>query len=521
MSEYTRWYRVGDVSCENGQTVITGYETLWASAGISPGDLFTTDNGKRFYEIYSVEDETHLTLRSAYEGETTTENISYAIVRQFNATLPARIAAWASHILLEFDTYINTEMQRITGKSAYDIAVDEGYTGTKAQWVESLKAAGEWALASSRLTTLEGTTNTHTTNIGTMSSLTTTEKSSLVGAVNEIDGDVGNLSTLTTTETGSLAGAVNEIDGDVGDTSTLTTTEKSSLVGALNEIVVYIKHNDPERGLLGLTRNHQYRGDCIGTRPTAEQFAEIQNGTFRDMYLGDYWEDELTYNDYLGNSVTKTLIWMIVKFTSACLGRYSPSNGTYRHVYDASNSVTVFLKTNNGLFKCPFWDNDTAGKCWMGSYLYINAWQAVSDVVDTFFYRHNMVSDGWPGTGIPSGTSYSSTGYWGLHAALPNAITFLPMLNYSNSHKYGTILGSVEFNYMWPISPLWTVAPNNITTSSECWMINPTIDGANAVSYHWNEMVFSNGKSAKAINPITKIYGWQRWDAEGRELSWS
>lgn len=37
-------------------------------------------------------------------------------------------------------------------------------------------------------------------------------------------------------------------------------------------------------------RKNTFRGKSLGTSVTAEQLAEIQNGTFTDMYLGDYWE---------------------------------------------------------------------------------------------------------------------------------------------------------------------------------------------------------------------------------------
>ena len=107
--------------------------------------------------------------------------------------------------------------------------------------------------------------------IGTLTSLTTTEKGNLVGAVNEVKGtadsalaqantnktSIGTLTNLTTTEKGNLVGAVNEVKGtadaakttadsalaqattnkaSIGTLTNLTTTEKGNLVGAVNEI---------------------------------------------------------------------------------------------------------------------------------------------------------------------------------------------------------------------------------------------------------------------------------------------
>jgi hypothetical protein len=50
------------------------------------------------------------------------------------------------------------------------------------------------------------------------------------------DVKMGSLASLTTTEKGSMQGAVNELDGEIGDLSTLTTTEKGTIVGAINEV---------------------------------------------------------------------------------------------------------------------------------------------------------------------------------------------------------------------------------------------------------------------------------------------
>ena len=100
--------------------------------------------------------------------------------------------------------------------------------------------------------------------IGTLTSLTTTEKTNLVGAVNEVKGtadtalglantnkaSIGTLTNLATTEKGNLVGAVNEVKGtadtalglantnkaSIGTLTNLATTEKGNLVGAVNEV---------------------------------------------------------------------------------------------------------------------------------------------------------------------------------------------------------------------------------------------------------------------------------------------
>ncbi len=107
-----------------------------------------------------------------------------------------------------------------------------------------------------------------TTNIGTLASLTTTEKGSLVGAINEVDShadtnatSIGTLASLTTTEKGSLVGAINELDTDKVETSaivnTLTETAEGKVLDArqgkalAEQISTHINDKDNPHKVLG------------------------------------------------------------------------------------------------------------------------------------------------------------------------------------------------------------------------------------------------------------------------------
>ena len=71
------------------------------------------------------------------------------------------------------------------------------------------------------------------TTIGSLSSLTTTDKSDVVSAINEVDSNcdnnTNNINTLTTT--------VGNNTTNIGTLSSLTTTDKTDLVSAINEVV--------------------------------------------------------------------------------------------------------------------------------------------------------------------------------------------------------------------------------------------------------------------------------------------
>ena len=78
------------------------------------------------------------------------------------------------------------------------------------------------------------------TAIGTLSNLTTTEKTNLVGALNEIAAIVGNDTLTTTAQT--LTGAINELDAELGTiTADAMGTTATTVSGAIKENVDAIK----------------------------------------------------------------------------------------------------------------------------------------------------------------------------------------------------------------------------------------------------------------------------------------
>lgn len=73
------------------------------------------------------------------------------------------------------------------------------------------------------------------------------------------------------------------------------------------------------------TINELFRGKNLGTTITAEQSAAIADGSFTDIFVGDYWEREITYQDAANKEVTD-LVRMRV---AHCDYRYL--NGTLTH----------------------------------------------------------------------------------------------------------------------------------------------------------------------------------------------
>ena len=235
MSDYSRWYRDGSVNIAKGSTAVTGVNTYWLSAGLHAGDMFSIDSVTE-YEIAEVTDNTHLTLKTAYAGNSGT-GAGYRIVRNFTSALPAETAANVVDLLGDFRRYINTDMQSIHGKSAYELAVKNGYTGTESEWLNYLIGAGKWhELSESTSASLAG----HATRLTNVESTAATAKSTAATA--KSTADTVNARTLFLTE-------------GTGD-----------------------------------AHNGIWRGKKIGESVSAAQWAAIKNSTFDDMYIGDYWE---------------------------------------------------------------------------------------------------------------------------------------------------------------------------------------------------------------------------------------
>lgn len=78
-----------------------------------------------------------------------------------------------------------------------------------------------------------------------------------------------------------------------GDISQLETEDKESVVAAVNEIVERLAADEENLEPLNYdgagAHNAIYRGKNLGTAFTAAQSAAIRDGSFKDLYIGDYW----------------------------------------------------------------------------------------------------------------------------------------------------------------------------------------------------------------------------------------
>mgnify|MGYP007101847984 CR=1 FL=1 len=142
---HTSWYRQGTVGVTSGSTKVTGSNTKWLTAGINPGATFRLDGWPYGYEVATVVSDTEIQLARPYYGSTLS-NQSYSIDRNFQSELPADLAARVAAVMGKYENYIDTDMAKVTGESAYQIAKRLGKTSaaTEAAFIDELKAGTEY-----------------------------------------------------------------------------------------------------------------------------------------------------------------------------------------------------------------------------------------------------------------------------------------------------------------------------------------------------------------------------------------
>lgn len=98
-------YRDGTVAVTNGSKIVTGVNTAFNSSGIYAGDIFSLVDGNLLptgplYEVESVQSDTKLTLKQAYQG-TTGSAKAYVIMNMAGNQTTPRLAAEVTHLLDE------------------------------------------------------------------------------------------------------------------------------------------------------------------------------------------------------------------------------------------------------------------------------------------------------------------------------------------------------------------------------------------------------------------------------------
>lgn len=145
--------------------------------------------------------------------------------------------------------------------------------------------------------------------------------------------------------------------------------------------------------------NSIYRGKCLGSSITDEQWAQISAGTFEDMYIGDYWELPYTWSrgSYTGTAKFRIAAFNYWKHVSTNHVTLVPDCPLHYMAYYSSGDCSSGYKSSNAAQWC--YEEGLSG----GSIA-----TAIGGSSHILSYSEYLSSSLDSDTGLESGRSYTS-----------------------------------------------------------------------------------------------------------------
>lgn len=221
-----------------------------------------------------------------------------------------------------------------------------------------------------------------------------------------------------------------------------------------------------------------FRGKNLGSSLTAEQKAHIQDGSFKDLWLGDYW-------------VINDINWRIVDFDYW----YNSGDTVFtKHHLVIMPDVTLYSAQMNT-------SNVTTG-AYVGSAMYTSNLANAKTIINSAFgnavltyreYLANAVTDGKPS----GGAWYDSS------VELPNECMIYGHLHFSPTSDGSTIPSIYTLSKSQ--LALFTVCPRFICCRSWFWL-RDVVSSARFANVHSSGYAsFTNASSSVGVRPVFPI----------------
>lgn len=125
-----------------------------------------------------------------------------------------------------------------------------------------------------------------------------------------------------------------------------------------------------------------YRGKNLGNEITDEQLAAIRDGSFKDLYVGDYWEDPVSKDGEGG-----TVKWLIADINYWIAKERLNETGSYSFM---GNHIVVI--PHNPLFKARMNETDTVTTGFYGSSMFNESFLQAAEIIYSFFEKDNVLT---------------------------------------------------------------------------------------------------------------------------------
>lgn len=187
--------------------------------------------------------------------------------------------------------------------------------------------------------------------------------------------------------------------------------------------------------------NCLYRGKSLGTSVTAEQWEAIANGTFKDLYIGDYW-------------VINGITWRIAAFD------YFYNSGDV--VCTTHHAVIV---PDTCLYKAKMNDSNTTASGYAGSAMYkSNLAQAKTTIKNAFGAAH-VLTKREVLTTVVNGNVPSEWGWFSSEAELMNEVQAFGSVAWGAYSGIGRNVGSGECQF-----PLFMFDRTKLHDQEDYWL---------------------------------------------------
>lgn len=228
-------------------------------------------------------------------------------------------------------------------------------------------------------------------------------------------------------------------------------------------------------------RNHRmmFRGKNLGTSLTDAQIAAIQDGSFKDLWLGDYW-------------VINNNIWRIVDFDYWMNAGDTPF---------ANHHLVVM--PDNCLYNAQMNTSNVTTGGYVGSAMYTSNLTLAKTIVNNVFGSHALSHRGYFTNAVTNGRP-SGGGWFDSVVDLPNEIQMYGHLHFSPVPDGSTApsiytIDKTQF-------ALFTVAPDFISNKRESQWLRDVVSAANFARIGGSgDTTFLNASISGGVRPPVAI----------------
>ena len=301
---------------------------------------------------------------------------------------------------------------------------------------------------------------------------------------NAINADVTELYAQDADFEAQLTQIINETDLDPNKDPEVTNARDSSVFGSFDTVKLRVDNTDNKVDTIESTllnnagaHNSLFRDKNLGTSVTATQYANITNGTFEDMYIGDYW-------------VVGGVNWRIAAFNY------------YRNTGDTLvplNHITIVPDTQLYAHAMNATNITTGG--YVGSNMYAvgldTAKTTISGIFGTHLIKHRQILSNATASGKASGWAWFDS-----EIDLMNETMI-----YGSCVWGGSTIGGSGYNIGVGKSqlPLFALNPQSINTRQDYWLRD--IVSASQITFVGSrgDAHFTNASGILGVRPVFSI----------------